>query len=193
MFTPELAECRRQAPKSENSGLFRSLEEIVAHCARDAFGDLPTPPKSVHRFGYDAMNVGEGRRVVAEYNVWATLWNRAERGDCSLPLSPPWSYAESAHWDGGPESALMFRVRGEQRWGVIRIEGWNRWGDGLSCCRPLIDFERVRWAGWEKPQPEPEAEPAPRVLTPLDHIREAARTRPRSYWRASPQWKGRFQ
>lgn len=183
----EFAPHKEQAPSSRN--FQSSLEDIVARAAREEFGVMPTPPESVHPWGFDAMTVGECRRIVASYNAWVEVWNRAERGDCSIPLSPSWSYGEIVMWPSGPVSALMFLSHCNQRWGVMRVAGWNRWADGMSCCRSPIEFQRVTWAGWENPR----REPPPREPTPQERVRQAARKRPRSYWRAAPQWKERFQ
>ena len=108
MFTPELAECRRQAPKSENSGLFRSLEEIVAHCAREALACPPLPRKSAR----DPRNDG-------------TLYTWAG-GDKWL-----WKVAHELHEYDLRERDIPGRRRGARAFAKSIIEGRARWPDEL--------------------------------------------------------------
>lgn len=102
------------------------------------------------------MCVWEADIVVASYNEWVTLWNKHERNR-RLELSPPWEFAANPWWVSGPRSGFMFRINGHRRWGIMRIAGWSAWMPSRHALdgrflRQKIDFNKIVWAGWEKPK-----------------------------------------
>jgi hypothetical protein len=97
------------------------------------------------------MSFREAEFVVCSYNEWAWRWNKQELSR-DLPLSP--------HWDDAiylairrPKALFAFRLRGSNRAGVLRVEGWEAMPSSLhsrySFCRKPIDLENVQWGGWK--------------------------------------------
>jgi len=179
----EAANPKAQAEIRRHLRHFHRLEKVVSAHAHLEDVQVPKPPGGVYPFRHDPMTFGEVLRFIDRYNRHAIRWNRAELGDESIELSPPLEFAEVCHWVGYPKSDLLFQMRGDSRFCVMRIAGWQEFGNGAE--HQLIDIRRVIWAGRERLHPDPDDS--------IELIREAARKRPRSYWRAGPQWKEPFQ